>query len=98
MESEARFTKTTYSSWTTALSKASQRFKSIKCLYKGQTIHPSLYKNIWRQMRCDLHNVSLICVTQSEYWRSRSTVPSVTTNLTLLGLVEPMEWEVAAGP
>lgn len=28
---------------------------------------------------------------QSEYWRSKSTVPSVTTNLTLLGLVAPME-------
>lgn len=89
MESEARFTKTTYSSWKTALRKVSPRFKSIKCLYKGQAFNPSLYKNIW---------MSLICVTQSEYWRSRSTVPSVTTNLTLLGLVDPMEWEVAAGP
>lgn len=30
-------------------------------------------------------------MNQSEYWRSKSTVPSVTTSLTLLGLVAPIE-------
>lgn len=95
---EARFTKTTYSSWKTASSKVGLRFESVKRPSKGHTFNLSLDKNIWRQMWCHLHNASLICVAQSEYWRSRSTVPSVTTNLTLLGLVEPMGWEVAAGP
>lgn len=68
-----------------------------------KTTNSRLYKNMWRQMAPNLHNVFwefwiLPVATQSEYWRSRSTVPSVTTSLTLLGLVEPMGWEVVAGP